>query len=341
MSLFPITATHPVRLIEGNLIVELALRGPQPPAKAKFGGTIEPTLFGSFAITAFVVGMSLIFMPKAQKESSDFTPTHLAAIRAALVPPPKKDKPKPKEKERVAEKPRPTPQPKEDVPDKAPPKQPTVASTNQAIKAVQKLVSAGPAVQSILAATAKIGSGPKGYGDKGMGYKLSPLTGKPPIQMAGVGFGAGLGGFGTQTKGMGALRGMGDGGAPGQFAIGGIGKGHAVGGIVVQAPSRGATVKGTMDREAVAKVINEHIAEVRGCYERALLREPGLAGKLVLEWTIGTPGTVSEVRTKSVTLRNTDVTNCIITSLKTWRFPKPTGGVVVVSYPFLFNSVGF
>ena len=105
--------------------------------------------------------------------------------------------------------------------------------------------------------------------------------------------------------------------------------------------SIGLQWQGNIDREAVAKTINAHLQEVRGCYERALLKDPGLAGKVVLEWTIGTTGSVVAAKTKSSTLKNAGVEGCILSALKTWQFPQPRGGVVIISYPFLFNSVGF
>ena len=137
--------------------------------------------------------------------------------------------------------------------------------------------------------------------------------------------------------------GGGGGGGIGAFAAGGTGKGK-VAGTVVSAPSSGFHQRaggGVLAKELIAKVINEHLGEVRGCYERALLKEAGLAGKLVLEWTIDLTGHVDEIKVKQATLKGADVPNCIVNSLKTWIFPKPTGGKVVVSYPFLFNSVGF
>jgi len=91
----------------------------------------------------------------------------------------------------------------------------------------------------------------------------------------------------------------------------------------------------------VAKTVNAHLQEVRACYERALLKEPGLAGKVVLEWTIGTNGAVLSAKSKTSTLRNPAVESCILQDLKTWRFPPAKGGMVIVSYPFLFNSVGY
>ena len=42
----------------------------------------------------------------------------------------------------------------------------------------------------------------------------------------------------------------------------------------------------------MAKAINSHLAEVQRCYESALLKNPGLAGKVVLEWSISTQGRV-------------------------------------------------
>jgi hypothetical protein len=66
-----------------------------------------------------------------------------------------------------------------------------------------------------------------------------------------------------------------------------------------------------------------------------------LAGKLVFEWTIDLNGTVADVKTKLAGLKSADATNCIINNLRLWRFPHPKGGTVVVSYPFIFNSVGF
>jgi hypothetical protein len=101
------------------------------------------------------------------------------------------------------------------------------------------------------------------------------------------------------------------------------------------------SVQGRIDREAVAKVVNAHLQDVRGCYERALLRDPALAGQLVLEWTISSGGKVTSSRTKSATLKNSAVEACILQSLEGWQFPPARGGAVVVSYPFLFNSVGY
>jgi hypothetical protein len=40
-------------------------------------------------------------------------------------------------------------------------------------------------------------------------------------------------------------------------------------------------------------------------------------------------------------MKNASVEGCIMTSLKTWKFPPAKGGNVIISYPFMFNSVGY
>jgi TonB family protein len=211
----------------------------------------------------------------------------------------------------------------------------------KALKQLAKLTAAGPAMGDMLAAVDKLGNGP-GAKNARSSFKLSGLVGKAPIANAGLGtFGLGGGGKGgIGTLGAEILRGRGGGGI-GAMGAGGVGKG-AVGGMVTQATSRSVGVpQGNIDRDAVAKCINSHLQEVRGCYERALIKDPGLAGKVVLEWTISQTGSVATAKTKSSSLRNSAVESCILSTLKTWQFPKPRGGVVIISYPFLFNSVGF
>ena len=110
---------------------------------------------------------------------------------------------------------------------------------------------------------------------------------------------------------------------------------------MARASARQVSAQGSIDRNAVAKVINSHFQEVRSCYERALLKEPGLSGKAVLEWTISISGNVTTVRTKTSSLRNAAVESCILRAIKTWKFPPAKGGSVIITYPFLFNSVGY
>jgi hypothetical protein len=286
-------------------------------------------LFGSaflaFAIYAY------------QPENPDFAAKNVPPVAVRLIAPPKKEekkkieeklekmKPEKKKEEPKVEKPVPKAVPQE---------------TKKALKSVEKLVAAGPAMKDLLAAVDKLGSGPGAKNAKN-DFKLSGLIGKAPIANAGIGtFGLGGGGAGGMgIKGAELLRGKGGAGI-GALGAGNIGKGK-VGGAVTAAVSRNIGAQGTIDKDAVAKVINSHLGEVSSCYERALLKEPGLAGKIVLEWQITTSGSVGFAKTKSSTMKSSAVEGCILASLKGWRFPPAKGAGVVITYPFMFNSVGY
>ena len=103
--------------------------------------------------------------------------------------------------------------------------------------------------------------------------------------------------------------------------------------------SSGAKVKGSLSREDISRVVNSNIHAVQACYEKALLRNPGLSGRIVFDWTVKKDGGVSGVRVRSSTLGNSDVSSCISDKIKKWKFPRPKGGEVIVTYPFLFRSV--
>jgi len=142
------------------------------------------------------------------------------------------------------------------------------------------------------------------------------------------------------TRGRDLLRG-GPGGSAGDLGNGTAARGP-VRGVPVKLPSRPTRIQGQIDRDAVAQVINDHVGEIRGCYERALLTNPNVgAGKVALEWTIGAGGTVTEIGTKTSTLRSPEVVGCVLDLFRGLQFPKPLGGVVIVSYPLLFNAVGY
>lgn len=211
---------------------------------------------------------------------------------------------------------------------------PAPAPASKALQALAKL-NAGPASKSIFNAMDKLGA----PAAKSNNYKLSGLIGKPVANLGLGAVGVALGKGGGGTMGSELLHGKGGAGI-GALGLGGVGRG-SVGGTVTRATARSVSVQGSIDREAVAKVVNSHLQEVRACYEKALLKDPGLAGKVVLEWTISTSGGVTTAKTKSSTLRNSAVESCIMRELKGWSFPAAKGGMVIVSYPFLFNSVGY
>jgi outer membrane biosynthesis protein TonB len=161
----------------------------------------------------------------------------------------------------------------------------------------------------------------------------------------------GVGGLQVAT-GEGQLRGIKQGGSGsgkvqsvtglrggGQIAgatTGTVGAERRVTGVVRQdAPP---TIDGDLDPNVVAKEVRTRMAAIRGCYERALKRNPNLGGKLLLRWTITRAGTVSGVSVEQDTLGDSEVSTCIKSLIARWRFPAPAGGEVEVSFPFVFLS---
>ena len=349
-----------VRLSEGQMSL-LAYVAPRP--ERPFVNPLRglPWLFLTMlALLSSGLIYWLVYGPKAP-EMADFVPRNIPPVALRLITPvkPRPVKEIPKKLEELKPEPKPEPvkeakvaetkpvvthrrthrQPREVKPDPAP--APPPPPENKALQALAKLSAAGPATGHILAAVDKLGSGPGSKNTKNNNYKLSGLIGKSPIANAGLGtFGLGGGGKGGGGMlGREILRGKGGGGI-GALGAGSVGRG-SVAGTVSRASARTISAQGSVDREAVARTVNSHLQEVRACYERALLKEPGLAGKVVLEWTISQSGDVASAKTKTSTLHNSAVESCILQGLKSWRFPPAKGGLVIVSYPFLFNSVGY
>ena len=72
-------------------------------------------------------------------------------------------------------------------------------------------------------------------------------------------------------------------------------------------------------------------------YEKYLKRNPNLAGKLTVRFTIAASGRVTSVQILENTTGNENLQRDIIRKIKMWRFEKITEGDVTVTYPFVFQ----
>lgn len=98
------------------------------------------------------------------------------------------------------------------------------------------------------------------------------------------------------------------------------------------------TVSQGLEADIVRRIVRAHINEVRHCYNRGLVDNPDLAGRVTVEFTVPGDGKVSAAAVDTTTLPKDDVEKCIVKAVKRWRFPKPTGGVtVVVKFPFVLE----
>ncbi len=145
--------------------------------------------------------------------------------------------------------------------------------------------------------------------------------------LGGGGTAEGLGGLGTKGTGSGSS-GYGSGGGDfGAKSTGGLGK-----------PGGDPIILGALDRSLIDEVIKRHMNQIKYCYQRELVKNNSLGGKIVIKFTIAKDGSVSSAQTKTTSMNNSAVEKCIESKFMKMQFPQPKGGgVVVVSYPFLFS----
>jgi TonB family protein len=98
-------------------------------------------------------------------------------------------------------------------------------------------------------------------------------------------------------------------------------------------------LKGNYDPSLIRRVVRQHMNEVKFCYEKELTRDASLSGRVVVKFSIGGMGSVTTSFIESSTLKVPTTDRCIADAVRRWEFPKPQGGVVIVSYPFVLKSV--
>lgn len=150
---------------------------------------------------------------------------------------------------------------------------------------------------------------------------------------------SGGGGDGTiNTSGLGPF---GPGGPGGR---GGAPRGPALGPYRVKGPTtevgRVEVNAGSMDREVIRRVIRSHMPEVKFCYERALMSQKELAGRVQVKFMINPAGKVLASVVEASTLHNQSTEQCVAEAVRRWEFPKPPSGIVSVTYPFVFKPAG-
>jgi hypothetical protein len=189
------------------------------------------------------------------------------------------------------------------------------------------------------------------FGTGGLGGDLKGAVGNmfgPAVGdsqgLGGLGIrGSGSGGGGSgETIGIGAVGTKGRGGGLGSYGtgVGGLGK---KGERDVRIATGTAQVMGSIDRELVRKVIQDHAAQIRYCYEQQLAINPRLAGKVSIKWIIQGDGSATspQVVGDGTTLEDGKVHECMMSRITSWQFPKPKGGgIAVITYPWILRSSG-
>jgi tetratricopeptide (TPR) repeat protein len=85
-------------------------------------------------------------------------------------------------------------------------------------------------------------------------------------------------------------------------------------------------------------VLRARRAQLRYCAERALASNAEVNGRMMLAFVIGPKGQVIKADVKESTLGNQELHGCIRAKARTWRFPEPKGGgIVLVEYPIVLR----
>lgn len=151
----------------------------------------------------------------------------------------------------------------------------------------------------------------------------------------GTGAGGGGAGVGTIGPGIVGLVGSGVGQSYGADAGRGL-RGRVSAGPTVHTAV--PVVSGMLSPEVIRRVIHRKMAQVVCCYEQGLAQDPQLAGRVVVRLVIRANGTVTGVTVADTTLHAPAVEACVANTVRRWQFPAPPGGgVVTVSYPFVFS----
>ncbi|RJO68632.1 MAG: TonB family protein, partial [Myxococcales bacterium] len=101
------------------------------------------------------------------------------------------------------------------------------------------------------------------------------------------------------------------------------------------------TIAGSLDKSIIARIIKKHYSQIKYCYQKELNKNPKLYGKITIKFTISPNGTVSSSVVSVTTMKNVAVEECVAKTIKRIVFPAPKGGgIVVVTYPFIFKAEG-
>jgi hypothetical protein len=129
------------------------------------------------------------------------------------------------------------------------------------------------------------------------------------------------------------------------FSIGtGAGKDNSVLGSATDVATdiggkEGFTAKGGLDKEAVRLTLIKYRRQIRTCYEKALLTNPRVGGRIVFQWYISSKGPVTSVVLKSSEAKMPSFEGCVEGVIKSIIFPiAPNGQSTIVIYPFVFQK---
>lgn len=156
---------------------------------------------------------------------------------------------------------------------------------------------------------------------------LASVTGVDVATDAGLKAKEGAGGGPRATAGIGDLKG----GTTGEAGVG-SGPATAVKGGVQLGAADAMLEEG--DTASVAKVVRKYSGQVKYCYEAQLKSDPGLAGRVEVQFTVN-KGRVASASVFGNSTGSDPLGKCIVGKVRKWKFPEEIQGDIV--YPFVLT----
>ena len=261
--------------------------------------------------------------------------------------------------------PKPTPVPPAVA--KAPPAPERAVTPPKPVPAGRAQVDDAPGASGVARAPAPSGGGEKGRAAgarvarelastrAGIDNVLSSVSGSLPASTGKSGDGGGRRvddryavtggrGDGKLPSSDGELRGTGLGAVgAGAGAGGGTGSGRGVRRAGVALADQGVESSGDglglsgRDSRSLMAVVQRYVAGIKFCYDNALKKNPGLAGKITLQMDITAAGAVTNLDPLDDSMGNAALQRCIVSQVEGWKFPAIPAGTVRFTLPLVFS----
>jgi len=347
---------------------QLHLRYAPAPRQLSKKSMVEPdellqkTMTGSGIFHLAFLFIALFFAPHTKAPKIKNVPPRLAKLLVEQPkpepppPPPPPEEKKPEPPKVVAKE----PPKKKEIPKKIPPKpKQVVVKVNPEMKKINKLpepkfvakepppipVPPPKKVEELgaLAALGAISSPSKTISNQPVAINVNPNAGGQSGTTSGM-IGAikakggqlaagGLSGVKTTGKGFGTGTGYGVAGLQGQAGVRGIA------GAVVGTPQLMQINKTEgLTQKEVMEIVRKHAGKIQQCYERSLLGNPSLAGRVEYEWYITPKGAVEWAKVKRSDISGGDSLNeCVANIFRAMKFPVAKNGESTtpsIGFPF-------
>lgn len=87
----------------------------------------------------------------------------------------------------------------------------------------------------------------------------------------------------------------------------------------------------------IAATVKQYRSGIKYVYNKELLTNPSLSGKLTVSFVIRPDGSVERPEIRQSSLNWPSLENAVLKRMRHWKFPKSSGAAVRVTFPFVFH----